>query len=253
MAEDWDFYFARVDDAVCSIHVDLGVRIEAPIETRPWLVWVWLALRAPRADGLASAEEAPALQKIEDALVATLSAVSGAQFVGRITGSSRRDFYFYATEPGEFESTVAEALKPFEGYEYEAGSSFQPDWEQYLRVLYPSENNLQRMFNRRVLESLAEHGDVHEEPRKVSHFFKLPDEAARDACRDTLAAIEFTIDSEGRSFEEDDSAGWLLTASRVDSVDAHTINGITIELKRLAEQHAGVYDGWDCEATRPAT
>jgi hypothetical protein len=36
--------------------------------------------------------------------------------------------------------------------------------------------------------------------------------------------------------------------SRVDSVDSHTINGITLELARLAQQHGGRYDGWECAA-----
>ena len=38
--------------------------------------------------------------------------------------------------------------------------------------------------------------------------------------------------------------------SRTDSVDTHTINGITIELARLAREHQGRYDGWDCAVTR---
>ena len=32
MSNDWDFYFARVNDAVSSIFVDLGVRADAPLE-----------------------------------------------------------------------------------------------------------------------------------------------------------------------------------------------------------------------------
>ena len=31
MSDDWDFYFARVNDAVSSIFVDLGIRPEAPL------------------------------------------------------------------------------------------------------------------------------------------------------------------------------------------------------------------------------
>jgi hypothetical protein len=33
--------------------------------------------------------------------------------------------------------------------------------------------------------------------------------------------------------------------SRVDSVDTHTINGITLELARLAGEYCGRYDGWE--------
>ena len=42
---------------------------------------------------------------------------------------------------------------------------------------------------------------------------------------------------------------YALVVSRVDSVDTHSINGITLELARLAGEHRGDYDGWGCEAT----
>jgi hypothetical protein len=38
----------------------------------------------------------------------------------------------------------------------------------------------------------------------------------------------------------------------VDSIDKQSINGITLELVRLAGEHRGDYDGWGCEATREA-
>ena len=43
MSDDWDFYFARVNDAVSSIFVDLGIRADVPLEKRPWLLWVFVA------------------------------------------------------------------------------------------------------------------------------------------------------------------------------------------------------------------
>ncbi len=249
MSDDWDFYFARVNDAVSSIFVDLGIRGDAPVEARPWLLWVWVPMTAPRPDGLSSSEEAPRLHEIGDALDAAVSTACGAQLVGRITGSARREFYFYAAEPGGFEAAVADAMRPFDGYQHTLGSMLQPDWDQYLNLLYPSNSNLTRMMNRRVLDALEQEGDVHEMPRKVDHVFKFGTEAARAACRDTLLAIEFSIEFESHD-EEDGDLPFHLGVARVDSVDSHTINGITLELERLAAEHGGEYDGWGCEATR---
>jgi uncharacterized protein (TIGR01619 family) len=253
LADDWDFYFARIDDVVSSIHVNLGLAADAPNEKQPWLLRVRVDMRAPRPDGLASAEETGALSAIEDALDSMVSAVCGAQFVGRITGASQREFFFYANEPGELDACVARALKPFEGYVSQADSTFEPGWDHYLRALYPSATNLQRMFNRRVLESLAAEGDVHETPRQVQHLFRLPSAEARDACRETLVAIDFAVDFEEQA-DEAEAADWpfLLGVSRVDSIEPHTINGITIEFARLAAQNGGDYDGWECAATPAA-
>ena len=250
MSDEWDFYFARVNDAVSSIFVDLGIHADAPMEKRPWLLWVWVDMKTPRPDGLSSNEEAPQLHGIGEALDAMVAPVCGAQLVGRITGSNRREFYFYASEPGEFDAAVARAMQGFPDYKYEAGSAFQPEWEQYLELLYPSDSNLQRMFNRRVLDSLAEGGDVHDIPRKVDHWLEFPSAEARTACRATLEAIDYVFEDEFFAEEPGEELPHSLVMSRVDAVDSHTINGITLDLARLAAEHGGRYGGWESPVTK---
>lgn len=252
MSDEWDFYFARVNDALSSIFVDLGIRAEVPIEKRPWLLWVWIQLQAAKPDGLSTNEEARKLNEIGEALDSMVSPTCGAQLVGRITGNGRREYYFYAAEPGELTASVANAMKAFPDYKYETGSTFQPEWEQYL-MLYPSETNLERMQNRRVLEVLAEQGDSHEIPRKVEHWLYFGDEASRAACRETLLAIDFAVEDEGMAEEEGGDMPYALVVSRTDSVDSHTINGITLELLRLAGEYSARYDGWECPVTRDET
>jgi hypothetical protein len=252
LSDEWDFYFAKINDAVSSIFVDLGLKPDAPNEKRPWLLWVWVEMRAPRPDGLSSGEEAAQLHEIEAALDAMILPVCGAQLVGRITGSGRREFYFYGEEPGELDAAVARAMRPFEGYQFQSGSSFQPDWEQYLELLYPSASNLQRMMNRRVLDSLEEQGDAHEVPRKVDHWLEFPSVATRAAARGTLEAIEFAIEGEYEAEEPGAPLPHSLVVSRVDSVDMRTISGITLELARLAEELGGRYDGWESPVTKPS-
>ena len=249
MSDEWDYYFGRVNDAVASIFVDLGVRPEVPIEARPWLLWVWVPLAQPKPDGLASREETPALNEIGAALDSAISAACDAQLVGRITNAGRREFYFHAAEPGGLEQAAAQAMQAFASYPHESGSNFQPEWNHYLELLYPSATNLERMRNRRLLEALAQDGDVHELPRKVDHWMYFADEEGRAACRDTLVEIGFGVEEENISEEGEDTLPYALVVSRVDPVDTHSINGITLELARLAGEHRGDYDGWGCEAT----
>jgi hypothetical protein len=249
VADDWDFYFARIDDAVSSIYLNLGLRPDAPNEKQPWLLWVFVEMQSPREDGMSSKEEAPVLHRIEEALAAALGPMCGAQFVGRITGQGRREFYFYGSEPGELDAAVSQAMQGFQSHAYECSSAFQPDWDQYLKLLYPSDSNLQRMLNRRVLDALAANGDVHEEPRRVDHWLYFSTADGRAACRETLLAIEFSLVDEHLHEDPADEMPHTLVVSRVDSVEMRTINGITLELARLAAQHGGRYDGWESEAT----
>lgn len=250
MSDEWDFYFAKVNDAVASIFVDLGLRPDAPNEKRPWLLWVWVEMRSPRPDGLSSGEEAPTLYRIEESLNAMIPPTCGAQLVGRITGSNRREFYFYGEEPGELETALERTRQEFPDYRFQSGSQYEPEWEQYLELLYPSATNLQRMMNRRVLEALEKQGDVHELPRKVDHWLEFPSAEARAAARGTLEAIEFAIEGEYESEEPGAALPHSLVVSRVDSVEMHSINGVTLELARLAAEHGGNYDGWESPVTR---
>jgi hypothetical protein len=249
LSDEWDYYFARIDDAVASIFVDLGLRREAPIEARPWLLWVSITLQRPKADGLASNEESRTLNEMGASLDATVAAICGAQMVGRITRGGRREIYFYGAEPGGLADAAAQVMQSFADHAYETGSAFQPEWEHYLTLLYPSATNLQRMQNRRLLEELAAQSDVHELPRKVDHWMYFADQEGRAACRDTLAAIGFEVEDEGVAEEEGEHLPFSLVVSRVDSVDTHSINGITLELARLVGEHRGDYGGWGCEAT----
>ena len=50
-----------------------------------------------------------------------------------------------------------------------------------------------------------------------------------------------------------DPLPYVLVVSRVDAVDSHTINGITLELARLASENRGSYDGWGCDAMKEET
>jgi hypothetical protein len=89
-------------------------------------------------------------------------------------------------------------------------------------------------------------------PRKVDHWLEFPSVEARAAARSTLEAIEFAIEGEYASDEPGAQLPHSLVVSRVDSVDMRTINGITLELARLADEHGGNYDGWESPVTKPS-
>src|SRR5882757_7023881 len=116
MSDKWDFYFSNVNDVLASIFVDLGIYQSAPIESKPYLLWVWVYFNHPRKDGLSSSEEAPVLLEIEDSLTALLQKGPGVQLVGRITSAGRREFYFYAPDDSGFSHAVASSMSRFREY-----------------------------------------------------------------------------------------------------------------------------------------
>src|SRR5688572_17352815 len=138
MSDDWDFYFCQVESSPASIFVDLGVRNDAPVAGLTEMSWLRLYMRHPRDDGLSSNEEYARLSEIEDALTAATSSLDGGMaYVGRNTTDGRRDYYFYAVDGTQAESSLSAAMVPFSEYEFETGSRSDPEWSVYFDFLYP--------------------------------------------------------------------------------------------------------------------
>jgi regulator of RNase E activity RraB len=248
MDSNWDYYFTRVNDALSSILVDQSFYATAPLPDRPWLVYVWVYFNSPRHDGLASVDEASRLSEIEDALESALGATEGVP-VGRITGSNRREFYFYTAGAEGVNAAVTAVMEKFPEYRFDVGDQEDANWAQYFDVLYPSPRDQQRMSNRRVLDELKKQGDRHEIEREIDHCLYFGSEAQREICRALLVADGYRIQSEENLDSSHGAMPYSLVVTRSDAVEFHRINEITLELYELAKKYNGVYDGWGCGVT----
>lgn len=154
MSDEWNSYICNVNDKLASIFVDIGIRPHVPDESKPWLLWVWVYFKKPRLDGLSSGEEFDILISLEDKLVASMQQSCDAILSGRITTDGRREFYFYAPKSEGFDRAVRASLGSFHGYKFDFNKQRDSGWTQYLNVLYPSEEQLELIGNRDLLDSL---------------------------------------------------------------------------------------------------
>ena len=122
MTDQWNFYLCTVNDKLASIYLNLGLANEAPVLSKPYLLWVWVYLKSPRPDGLTTNQEAQVMYKIEDELSAQLASSSEAQLAGNITTQSRREFYFYGATETNFKPNVTAAFQAFPTYEFSIGT-----------------------------------------------------------------------------------------------------------------------------------
>lgn len=247
MGPDFRSYICNVNDSLASIMVDLGLRSKAPIESKPWLLWVWVYMRAPRPDGLSSSDEAPKLYEIEDALELKLGRDVGAVFCGRITTESRRELYFHGEKTDSFERAVGTAMAGFEGYKFELGVKDDPGWTQYLNVLYPGPEDLERIKNGDLLDVLTREGDNHAIPRQVMHWIYFP--TSESSSLFSMAAVDagFVVESEYELEERD--RRFCVRVYRVQAVEQKEIDETTIQLLHLAQGLDGDYDGWETQVT----
>jgi hypothetical protein len=241
MSKEWDFYFAHVNDELASLFVDLGIKDSVPDPLRTYLVWCWVYLNQARSDGLSSASEAPMLGTIEDDIVGSVK--EQALFVGRITTVGRREFYFYTEDPPRCEHAIEHAMRGHAAYRFDLGSKRDDSWSQYLDLLYPSPEELQRIKNRRTVEVLEKDGDKLTKARPVFHWAYFATPVDRNAFLVEATRRGFTIADDSTNTGEPSPRPYGLTLEKVDSIDK--IDDVTIELFRLALLHDGEYDGWE--------
>jgi hypothetical protein len=245
MSDQWDFYFANVNEKVASLFVDLGIREAAPDADKPWLLWVWVYLNDPDENGMSASEESDMLFQIEDSLREAIENAVGGELVGRITTDGRREFYFYAPTFAGFDDAVARGMKRFPNYQFDADTKQDPEWEQYLGLLYPTPHDWQCIKNRHVLEQLQQHGDPLEKERPVHHWAYFGDESSRNQFVAAVKERRFSVSKVATVDDPESSNRFSVSFERVDRVDWNSINEVTLELFELANALAGDYDGWE--------
>lgn len=243
MPEDWDFYFCKVNDVLASIALDLNLRKVVPDLSKPDLLWIWVYFKSPRPDGLSDSSEFDALIRIEEKLTEILESRFNAILSGRITTDGRREFYFYGSHCDAFDSAVVDALALFPGYEFNSGFQKDPEWKQYLEVLYPSDENLQRIKNRSVLDVLERKGDTLEAPRDIFHWIYFRTKSDREAFWTVIQLLSYRLESKPEKAGDDFPFGLCIV--RFQSVKQDDIDEAVIELFRHAKEFRGDYDGWE--------
>lgn len=245
MSEEWEFYFTSVNDTFASILVNVGIHETAPDPNRSWVLRVWVYFQEVEESGLPGEEEANRFAEVEEALINDVTSSLDGVLAGRVTAAGRREFFFYAPTFTGFEDTVAQSLSRFPDYQWDSNSELDPDWQQYLSLLYPSPGEWQQIQNRHVIEQLTEHGDSLEKQRMVFHWAYFPDESSRQQFGDQLQQRGYEVTDQTIDASPDESNLFGIGFERIDRVDWESINRVTSELMELAESFAGSYDGWE--------
>ena len=242
---DWGSYFCRINGALSSVAVDMGLLGSEALAARPVLVYVHVDLHDPSEDGLSTEQEAPRLFDFEERLVDALGEALDAVQTGRVTGVGRRELYFHAASADGLDAAIEPVHAQFADYALEAGSHDDPGAEHYRRVLWPTPLERHFMLNRQVLQRLLERGDDLRRERPVDHLLRFDDADARDAFASLAEQAGFTVTARtaGRGGPE-------LRLQRVQAVLPGAIDDVTAWLVQQTATIGGEYDGWGCPIAR---
>ncbi len=275
MTDNWDSYLCEVDGKPASILVDLGAVAQAPMQRFPCLGYVTIELRDPDENGFPCREEFETLSVVEDALETTLTASGTAVHIGRCITDGRYELIFYTVSHDDWNRQVAGIMASQPPQAWEAGAHYEPGWDSYLGFLFPGEQDLLTIQNRRLLHKLQEEGDALGKPRPISHWLDFFDADAGNAFCRAAQKLGFRVEETKTIFDTDDSAAnsgdstpnsvpgsgpglarlSLARAEtqapvfqvRLNRVDApEHIDEISFTLMDLALEHSGEYQGWSC-------
>jgi uncharacterized protein (TIGR01619 family) len=265
MVENWKSYFSNVNYKFASLALNLGLRPETPMPDKPWLLWIWIYLLVPDDRGLTIASEAKVIWEIEKKLETALIAACGGIYCGRITTDGKRELYFYGKSEVEFEAAVKTTMSSFGEYRFDLGAQYEPDWNQYLNVLHPSDEDMQRIGNRDLIEVFEKKGDTLETEREVDHWIYFSREVDRELFAQMVLQRGYQIgtvpdqpeddqpedkqpeDKQPEDKQPEDKQPFGLIAIRRQNITLADINNTVIELFRLAKAANGLYDGWEAE------
>lgn len=245
--QQWESWVDRRGDAPAAVALDLALAPAAPDRSRPALARVRYALRSAGPDGLTDGTEGDDLARVEDALEAAFAA-RGATYAGRITRAGAREHLFYARDEADAAPALDAARADAGPYALLHETSADPDWRAWREALLPPPRTLQWLLDRRVVETLARHGDDPTVPRNVDHLAFFPSAEARAAFVAATEGLGFTP----VALREDGPAPTPFAAEvqRGDAVVLEHIHEVAWTLQQLAEGAGGSYDGWGASVER---
>lgn len=244
--ESWNFYMCQVNGQPASYFLNLALTEIAPITNRSTLLWVEIQMNHSREDGLSSSEEFDDLVEIEDGIIPTLTTELPVLYVGRLTHNHLRDFYFYCKDGTNVEHILDRVMQSYPDYNYRVGQKLDSDWSTYFDCMYPSEEIMQCISNRSVIENLQSHGDNLEIARPVDHWIYFQNEIDKTNFLRQVELLGFEIIQQDH-IEESEGFNYQLQISKIDYVTQQVIDTCTIQLCKLAQQFNAKYDGWETQ------
>lgn len=248
MSKDWERYSREIDGHPATVCLDMAIAEDAPLDRLAVAAWVQLRMRRPREDGLSSEGEFEALEAIEAALVAGLADKSTA-YVGSITTNGRCDFHFYTAAAAGWKDRVSSVLRAFPDPAFTCGSRPDREWDIYFDRLSPSDEDRERIQNRRICDALQRNGERFAEVRPIEHSAYFPDAAARKQFIDRATQLGCRVLDMLEPEDRGEQFGVRVSAIGIPS---HAlIDELVLPLFHAANACGGEYDGWETQVCGP--
>jgi regulator of RNase E activity RraB len=238
-----DYYVYRNEEgAAVRTETDLSLIDTVPDNRRPWLVWVFVKIKSPDANGWCIGQECEQLLKLRSSMQKMLGAEIDAVFAGERMQDGWVELFFYAPAAKKFQSSAASVMKDYEGYAFDTGSSRDAKWEHYQLELYPDAVMLQQIESRFIISELEEAGDDITAEREVEHYLFFQTEANAERFAQKMAEKGFALKEKVVQENAEHAHGVVLVKTH--AVTEEVLMAQTSELFDEAYREHGTYEGW---------
>lgn len=247
--DNWDTYTASYKKGYGSTLVNLGLKKVAPIAGLPYIVVTGVMCKDCQPDGMPSKKEFELLYTISDTVQSKMNQLVKNCLAGTFTYQCDRLDYFYVADTSRIRERITRMYKVyFPTYKPYIIIRTDLDWKTYRDILYPNEENIERMENEKVVSKMVEAGDVLNKKRVVTHWIDFVTADDRACFLNYAREQEFAVELHEKMIENERL--YKLKLERRDVIDLNTISKITLALHQQAKKCKGIYEGWECPVVK---
>jgi hypothetical protein len=247
--EDWDTYTANYKKGPCSVMVDLSLHKTGPIRGLNYVAAIGVMCKDCNDDGLPTPAELEKCYVISDTLKAKLDKLVRNRMVGTFTYRCDRLDYFYVQDTTRIRERMTTLFKVyFPTYKPYIIIREDRKWNTYKEVLYPNEENAERMENQKMVVKLVQGGDNLTIERPVIHQVDFTSEKDRSCFMSYASSHGYALETSVKRIENE--LLYKLKMIRSDLVDLESITKITLELNREIKKCRGIYEGWEAPVVK---
>lgn len=244
-AKGWRMYIADMEGFVTSTVFNdaIGPRVNDLPQTHS--LKARLPLKAPRADGLVTAQEAEELGRLDEAMGALITGAGG-EYLGRVTVRGQRWVLALVNPPAEALQQALENAARDAGYAIDIFIDADPAKTVYWQDLYPSDDTRQVMRDLEVQELLRQGGDNSAAVRTIGHWTYFRDSAPAERFADwarSSAYEDVTVEDRGEAGNGEKI--WLVRMSHKGNTVLGDLSAHSLAISRKARSLGGMYDGWE--------
>lgn len=241
--ERWENYVKEFENGVKGYTVRMDLIEYAPIAGFPTLLKVTNNYTEKRNDGFPTEQAFDELSQVTLGLLLSLNGKISFVYAGSTTYDGASTEFIYIEETKDLVSLVEDFYsKNHPTVKHDVSVSQDIIWKSYKDDLFPNNQILHFINDKRVIQNLIDSGDDVTVPRAVDHWIFFKTKEDMNSFGDRIQEFKFFV----KSIDNFDNAEWpiQLVIFREDAVDLENISEITSALRNLASENNGIYDGW---------